>query len=70
MLRKSFFVAAMIVSGMTAPVWGATNPGYEGQPGNQSSNQGNPGSNGQTGNTGSSQSGPTGYEGQPGNQSH
>ena len=70
MLRLVVFIVAVALIVVTAPAWAATNPGYEGQPGNQSSNQGNPGSNGQTGNNGSTQSGPTGYEGQPGNQSH
>ena len=59
-----FIVAALIMVANVAPAWAATNPGYEGQPGNQSSNQGQPGNNG------SNQAGPTGYEGQPGNQSH
>jgi hypothetical protein len=49
-------VASVVLSVTGASAF-AANTGYEGQPGNQSSNQGNNNGNG-----------PTGYEGQPGNQ--
>jgi hypothetical protein len=55
-----FLLAAALT--LTAASTSSTNPGYEGQPGNQS---GNPGNEGQPGNPG----GNPGYEGQPGNQS-
>jgi hypothetical protein len=52
-------VAALLALATIAPI-AADSTGYEGQPGNQSANQG--GGRGQPGN------GPNGYEGQPGNQ--
>jgi hypothetical protein len=49
----------------------ADSTGYEGQPGNQSANNGNPGNEGNNGNPGNEgNNGNNGYEGQPGNQSN
>jgi len=50
----SILVGALIALSTVGSAFAAGNPGYEGQPGNQSSGGGGNG----------------GYEGQPGNQSH